>query len=89
LGSGKGKVECLLVCYNGYHIAFSDMAQLTRGVVHGSGAVECGFRGRWLSPWLSLLLGSHGCLLGSCRGGSHLLGGCHHLAAGVVCSGGG
>jgi len=29
---------------HGYHVAFSDVAQLTRGVVRGSGAVGCGFR---------------------------------------------
>jgi len=29
---------------HGYHIAFSDVAWLTRGVVRGSGAVGCSFR---------------------------------------------
>ena len=29
---------------HGYHVAFSDVAQLTRGVVRGSGAVGCSFR---------------------------------------------
>ena len=61
-----------------------NVAQLTHGVICGSGAVECIFHGRWSSPWLSSLLGGHGHWLGSCHGGSHLLGGCHCLAAGVV-----
>ena len=40
--------------FHGYHIAFSDMAQLTCGVVRGSGAVGCSFRVVvcWLSLWL-------------------------------------
>jgi len=54
------------------------VAYLTHGVIRCPGYV-----------WLLLLLGSHGRLLGSCHGGSHLLGGCHCLAAGVVFSGGG
>jgi len=29
---------------HGYHVAFSDMARLTCGVVRGSGAVGCSFR---------------------------------------------
>jgi len=28
---------------HGYHVAFSDVAQLTHGVVRGSGAMGCGF----------------------------------------------
>jgi len=32
---------------HGYHVAFSNMVWLTHGVVHGSGAVECSFHGRW------------------------------------------
>ena len=34
---------------HGYHVAFSDVARLTRGVIRGSGAVECSFCWRWLS----------------------------------------
>jgi len=34
---------------HGYHVAFSDVARLTCGVVCGSGAVECGFRRCWSS----------------------------------------
>ena len=34
---------------HGYHVAFSDVARLTRGVIRGSGAVECSFCRRWLS----------------------------------------
>ena len=70
-------------CTGLLNVAFSDVAQLTCGVVHGSGAVECGFRGHWslcagrcpCYVWLSSLLGGHGHLLGICCGGSHLLGG--------------
>jgi len=29
---------------HGYHVAFSDVARLTHGVVCGSGAMGCGFR---------------------------------------------
>ena len=64
---------------HGYHITFSNVAQLTHGVIGGSGAMECSFRGCWSSSagcclcymWLLLLLGGHGHLLGSC---CHLLG---------------
>jgi len=57
---------------HGYHIAFSDVAQLTCGVVRGSGAVGCGFHVIvcQLLPLLCVvvvLLGGHGCLLGSCH----------------------
>jgi len=43
---------------HGYHITFSDVARLTSGVVHGSGAMGCGFRVVvcWLLPLVVVVI---------------------------------